>query len=147
VSEMRVRITAAKAPDGLLDAKLGPGRFQDVQLIAQAATLVAGRGAQGTRAGLTAGVSLGWWSAEDARVLSQAISLFREVQMAARLLGDGALDADNLGAGARAFVLRETGWPDIPALVAAIATALAKALTDGLTVARPGSGETQGAVP
>ncbi|MCQ0092791.1 glutamine-synthetase adenylyltransferase [Roseovarius sp. M141] len=123
VAEMRARIAAAKAPDGPLDAKLGPGRLQDVQLIAQAATLVAGCGRQGTQAGLRAGTSLGWWSADEARALSQAAALCREVQMAARLLGDGALDADNLGAGARAFVLRETGWPDILSLVSALAKA------------------------
>ncbi len=123
VSDMRGRIAAAKEPDGPLDAKMGPGRLQDVQLIAQAATLVAGRARQGTQAGLSAGTALGWWTAEEARTLSHAASLCREVHMAARLLGDSALDADNLGAGARAFVLRETGKQDIPSLVAALAAA------------------------
>ncbi len=121
VSDMRARIAAAKAPEGPLDSKMGPGRLQDVQLIAQAATLVAGRARQGTQAGLSAGTALDWWTAGEARTLSQAASLCREVHMAARLLGDAALDADHLGAGARAFVLRETGKQDIPSLVAALA--------------------------
>ena len=127
VSEMRDRIRAARTPEGPLDAKLGPGRLQDVQLIAQAATLVAGSARQGTQAGLSAGTALGWWSVEEAGDLSRAASLCREVQLAARLLGDGALDAERLGAGARAFVLRETGMPDIPSLVRALAELSGKA--------------------
>ncbi|PVA11485.1 glutamine-synthetase adenylyltransferase [Pelagivirga sediminicola] len=123
VSEMRARIRAAKAPEGPLDAKLGPGRLQDVQLIAQAATLVAGRARQGTAAGLSAGTALGWWSEDEARTLSRTASLCRDVRMAARLLGTEALDAEALGAGARAFVLRESGCADIPSLIDALATA------------------------
>ncbi|HEY9039394.1 MAG TPA: glutamine-synthetase adenylyltransferase [Roseovarius sp.] len=146
VSDMRARIADAKQPEGPLDAKMGPGRLQDVQLIAQAATLVAGRARRGTQAGLSAGTAIGWWSAEEARTLSRAASLCREVHMAARLLGDGALDADALGAGARALVLRETGWPDIPSLVKALdeksraaATIIDSALAGALTSGPAGS--------
>ncbi|WP_324754685.1 glutamine-synthetase adenylyltransferase [Roseovarius sp. Pro17] len=122
VANMRARIAAAKTRDGPLDAKLGPGRLQDVQLIAQAATLVAGRAKPGTQAGLSAGTALEWWDADGAQTLSRAASLCRDVQMAARLLGDAALDADALGSGARAFVLRETGCADISDLIAALET-------------------------
>ncbi len=148
VSQMRARIADAKPPDGPLDAKMGPGRLQDVQLVAQAATLVAGRARQGTQAGLSAGTALGWWNAQEARSLSQAVSLCREVHMAARLLGDGALDADDLGAGARAFVLRETGLPDIPSLVAAldeksqVAAAIIDSAIAGALTSRPADAET-----
>src|SRR5690606_11046685 len=93
---------------------------QDIQLMAQAATLVAGRAESGTQAGLTAGIALGWWDAAGARALARAASLCRDVRMAARLLGDGPLDADSLGAGARAFVLRESGCADTAELVALI---------------------------
>ncbi len=34
--EMRARIAAAKAPSNVWDAKIGPGRLQDVEMIAQA---------------------------------------------------------------------------------------------------------------
>ncbi|WP_113912716.1 bifunctional [glutamine synthetase] adenylyltransferase/[glutamine synthetase]-adenylyl-L-tyrosine phosphorylase [Roseovarius dicentrarchi] len=143
VSDMRARIAASKAPDGPLDAKMGPGRLQDVQLIAQAATLISGTARQGTQAGLGAGTALGWWTADEARQLSQAAALCREVHMAARLLGDAALDADHLGAGARAFVLREAGKADIPALVSALAAAsnAAAAIID-TALARAGAGQT-----
>ena len=74
--------------------------------------------------------------------------------MAARLLGDTALDAENLGAGARAFVLRETGRPDIPSLVAALAAAsqgaaaiIDNALAITLTGTQAGSDTTQENAP
>jgi glutamate-ammonia-ligase adenylyltransferase len=148
VADMRARIAAAKSPGGPLDAKLGPGRLQDVQLIAQAATLAWGRArpgrVAGTQGGLAAGAALGWWDKDGAQALSRASSLCRDVQMAARLLGDEPLDAGALGAGARAFVLRETGCADIPELVAALNTraeaaslvidaALAQAGRDGIS--------------
>ncbi len=101
---------------------MGPGRLQDIQLIAQAATLASGRAKTGTQAGLGAGRALGWWDKLGAEALSRAASLCRDVQMAARLLGDDALDADQLGSGARAFVLRETGCADIAELVEALDT-------------------------
>lgn len=108
--------------------------------MAQTATLVAGAARQGTQAGLRAGVALGWWSDEEGRVLSRAASLCREVQMATRLLvGDGALDPGTLGAGARAFVLRETGCANIPALVDALAArsdAAASVIENALAHAR-----------
>ncbi len=121
VSDMRARISAAKATEGPLDARTGPGRLQDVQLIAQAATLVAGRARRGTQAGLNGGAALGWWNEEGARALSRALSLCRDVQMATKLLGDSTLDPQSLGAGARAFILREAGCMDIPELIAALA--------------------------
>jgi len=133
VSEMRARIATAKSPDGPLDAKLGPGRLQDVQLIAQAAVLASGRVGKGTRAstqaGLKAGGALGWWDKAGAEALSRAAALCRDVRMAARLLGDAPLDAGTLGSGARAFVLRETGSADIPQLLADLA-ARAQAAAD-----------------
>ena len=41
VADMRARIAAAKAPDGPWDAKIGPGRLQDIELLSQAAALMA----------------------------------------------------------------------------------------------------------
>jgi glutamate-ammonia-ligase adenylyltransferase len=126
VADMRARIATAKPPNGPLDAKMGPGKLQDIQLIAQAATLALGRarpsGQIGTQAGLAAGSALGWWDKVGAQTLSRAAALCRDVQMAARLLGDGVMDASALGSGARSFVLRETGCVDIIKLVAELDT-------------------------
>ncbi|MFX0540378.1 bifunctional [glutamine synthetase] adenylyltransferase/[glutamine synthetase]-adenylyl-L-tyrosine phosphorylase [Roseovarius sp. S4756] len=153
VSEMRARIAAAKLPEGPLDPKLGPGRLQDIQLIAQAAILVSGEVGRvaGTQAGLRAGTSLGWWDKPGAQALSRAHSLCRDVQMAARLLGEGPLDADTLGSGARAFVLRETGCADIPDLIAELearAQAAADVIDAALSeAARADAPDSQGATP
>ncbi|MFX0544631.1 bifunctional [glutamine synthetase] adenylyltransferase/[glutamine synthetase]-adenylyl-L-tyrosine phosphorylase [Roseovarius sp. S1116L3] len=153
VSEMRARIAAAKSPEGPLDPKLGPGRLQDIQLIAQAAILVSGEVGRvaGTQAGLRAGTSLGWWDKAGAQTLSRAHALCRDVQMAARLLGEGPLDADTLGSGARAFVLRETDRADISDLIAELearAQAAADVIDAALSEAARADAEgCQGATP
>ncbi|MFD0858195.1 [protein-PII] uridylyltransferase family protein [Roseovarius aquimarinus] len=150
VDEMRARIRAAKAPDGPLDPKIGPGRLQDVQLIAQAAILASGEAPRPGRAGLAAGVRagerLGWWDAEGGRALARAGSLCRDVQMTARLLGEGPLDPDALGAGARSFVLRETGAEDISGLVAEL-EARADAAAEVIESAIARAASAQGTMP
>ncbi|SEK30758.1 glutamate-ammonia-ligase adenylyltransferase [Roseovarius nanhaiticus] len=146
VIDMRARIAAAKPPEGPLDPKLGPGRLQDVQLIAQAAVLVSGRAVTGARAGVSAGIAagraLGWWDEAGASALSRAAAICRDVQMTARLLGDGPLDPETLGAGARAFVLREAGCTDIADLVATLSSrAEAAAQVIDAALGRAGTGE------
>ncbi|MEW9922591.1 hypothetical protein AB2B41_23650, partial [Marimonas sp. MJW-29] len=42
VTEMRARIAAAKAPAGPWDAQIGPGRLEDIELMAQAGGLLGG---------------------------------------------------------------------------------------------------------
>ncbi|RKF15173.1 glutamine-synthetase adenylyltransferase [Roseovarius spongiae] len=123
VREMRARIHAAKAPGGPLDPKLGPGRLQEVQLIAQAATLLAGGAERGTRAGIAAGVAIGWLDDADGAALGHAYALCSGLQQAARLLGTDPPDPDMLGQGAARFVLRETGQEDVGALVTALGRA------------------------
>ncbi|UXX85226.1 bifunctional [glutamine synthetase] adenylyltransferase/[glutamine synthetase]-adenylyl-L-tyrosine phosphorylase [Roseovarius pelagicus] len=120
VSEMRARIRAAKAPGGPLDAKFGPGRIQEIELIAQAGALMEGSPDRGTQAGLNAGVAIDWLSDADERALTDAYALWSSLLQAARLLGDKPLNPDALGAGAGQFVLRETGQPDTAALLAGL---------------------------
>ncbi|MCZ4351449.1 bifunctional [glutamine synthetase] adenylyltransferase/[glutamine synthetase]-adenylyl-L-tyrosine phosphorylase [Roseovarius aestuarii] len=148
VSQMHARLAAAKPSTGPLDAKLGPGRLQQIELMAQAATLMAGRSRRSTTSGLSAGVAIGWWDDAASRALGQAFSLCWSLQMAARLLsGDKGLNSETLGAGARAFVLRETGQPDISALHAALdaATGAAvKIIEDALTRAPSQTGSANG---
>nr|WP_309503755.1 bifunctional [glutamine synthetase] adenylyltransferase/[glutamine synthetase]-adenylyl-L-tyrosine phosphorylase [uncultured Roseovarius sp.] len=117
VAEMRARIRAAKAPVGPLDAKLGRGRMQEIELIGQAGTLLAGSAEQRTEAGLRAGVAIGWLSDADEAALTSAYALCSKLLQAARLLGDKPLDPAELGAGAEQFVLRETEQPDTAALL------------------------------
>lgn len=116
VAAMRRRIAEAKAPEGPWDTKLGRGRMQEIELIAQAGSLMAGEPRREVVSGLDAGVAIGWLNDADGAALRQAYGLFWQVLQAARLLGDKPLDADQIGEGAAAFVLRETGFEDVTAL-------------------------------
>ncbi|MEB8386240.1 bifunctional [glutamine synthetase] adenylyltransferase/[glutamine synthetase]-adenylyl-L-tyrosine phosphorylase [Rhodobacteraceae bacterium KMM 6894] len=117
VADMNARLAAAKRSSGPLDAKYGPGRMQQIELIAQAATMMAGGTQRSISAGLSAGVAIGWWDDAASRALGRAFSLCWSLQMAVRLLsGDKGVESGTLGAGARDFVLRETGQPDLDTL-------------------------------
>ncbi len=109
VATMRARIAAAKAPDGPLDGKIGPGRLQEVELIAQAGCLLMGATSCETHRGLQAGVDFGWLDDAERRALDRAQGLCWQLVQAARLLSDKPLSPDSLGKAGVAFVLRETG--------------------------------------
>jgi [glutamine synthetase] adenylyltransferase / [glutamine synthetase]-adenylyl-L-tyrosine phosphorylase len=126
VAEMRARLAGAKAPAGPLDAKLGPGRLLDLDLIAQTGALLAGSPATDSTEQVAAGQAAGWLTAEDAGTLGAAQALFWKLQAATRLLTDGPLDLAAVGQGGTAFLLRETGMADADALVATV-TSLAAA--------------------
>jgi [glutamine synthetase] adenylyltransferase / [glutamine synthetase]-adenylyl-L-tyrosine phosphorylase len=120
-AEMRARIFAAKPPDGASDAKVGPGRLQDIELLAQAAALCAGDPAQSVADQLEAGLASGFLTADDAAALLSAHGFLWRLQAVARLLTDKPLDMATLGEGGRAFLLRETGMPDMDALASRLA--------------------------
>ncbi|MBY6114327.1 glutamine-synthetase adenylyltransferase [Mameliella alba] len=106
VAKMRARIAAAKAPAGPLDAKIGPGRLQDIELFAQMCALMAGRPVRETPRALR----LADWLAEDDRkALIEAYELFWTLQIGARLVSEEALDPEKLGSGGCGFLLRLTG--------------------------------------
>ncbi len=123
VAEMRGRIAAAKAPQGLFDAKIGGGRLQDIELLGQTAALRAAVAEHGTEAQIMAGVASGWLSAADAMALLRAYELLWKMQAAARLLTGGALDPEALGEGGLRFLLRETGAARVEDLAADLAAA------------------------
>lgn len=108
VAQMRARIKSAKASGGPWDTKLGDGRMQEIELVAQAGCLLAGRPERSVEAGLAAGVAAGWLTDAEEIALCAAYALCWKVTQAARLLGDKPIDEDVLGAGAKAFVLRQT---------------------------------------
>jgi [glutamine synthetase] adenylyltransferase / [glutamine synthetase]-adenylyl-L-tyrosine phosphorylase len=99
VAAMRARIAAAKSPEGPWDAKLGAGRLQDVELIAQAASLMAASPDRGARDGLVAGVALGWLDADTGAALTEAYLLFWRLQLVSKLLSDKPLDPARIGEG------------------------------------------------
>lgn len=127
VAEMRERIAAAKRPDGPWDTKLGKGRQQEIELIAQAGSLMAGAERRDVGAGLEAGVVLGWLDDADRGALTHAYELCWKVLQAARLLSDKPLDPAQVGEGGSGFMLRETGYDTLDALHDALEAATVEA--------------------
>jgi glutamate-ammonia-ligase adenylyltransferase len=127
VAEMRDRIASAKPPDGPWDTKLGRGRMFDVELLAQAAALMAGISARDVASGIAAGVAIGWYGAAESEALSRAYGLCWQILQAAKLLTDKPLDTEKIGDGGLSFVLRESGFKSADALLQALEAATSKA--------------------
>ncbi|MDP2086345.1 MAG: glutamine-synthetase adenylyltransferase [Gemmobacter sp.] len=125
VAEMRARLLAHK-PGGGWEAKAGPGRLMDIELLAQTCALVAGDPARRTEAQLRAGVRAGLIGKPEAATLEAALRLLWQVQAAGRLLSVAVPDPSRMGLGAQAFVLRECGAESAEALGARL-EALAEA--------------------
>lgn len=123
VADMRARIAAAKTAASVWDAKTGAGRMQDVELIAQAGTLLAGRGGRDVPGGLQDGVASGWLNAADAEALSGAYDLFWSLTVAMRLISEATPRPEDLGEGAAGFLCRATGYEGMEDLQTALETA------------------------
>ncbi|MFP4326970.1 MAG: glutamine-synthetase adenylyltransferase [Paracoccaceae bacterium] len=132
VAKMRARIRAAKAPDGAWDAKLGPGRMQDVELIAQTGALLGGIAERDPLAGLEAGVAIGWLETTDMQALVRAWRLCWGVQLGSRLLSETSLTDAGIGQGSAALLTRLAGQDSLDALRVALdeATGAAAAVID-----------------
>ncbi|SMX44674.1 glutamine-synthetase adenylyltransferase [Maliponia aquimaris] len=131
VAEMRARIAAAKGNGGLLDAKIGRGRLQDVELFSQMCALIAAKPLREAPRALRQAD----WLPEAARAaLIEAYELFWALQIGARLVSDEGLDPERLGSGGCAFLLRLTGAADMAALRGTIETQAARAadIIDGV---------------
>jgi glutamate-ammonia-ligase adenylyltransferase len=115
-AEMRARIFAAKAPDGEWEAKIGPGRLQDIELLAQSCALRAADPARRTEAQLRAGARAGLIGKEDEAALQSAYRFFWRLQAGGRLLTERPIDMEAVGEGGRAFLLRETAMSSLEAL-------------------------------
>jgi len=137
VADMRARLHAAKPPLGPWEARAGPGRMQDIELVAEAAALFAGSGERGVEGQLAAGVRAGLLGREAGAALAAAYRLFWRLHAAARLLTRRPLAPDEVGAGGTAFLLRETGAATVEALAAALAhhVAATEAAVTGLLAA------------
>jgi glutamate-ammonia-ligase adenylyltransferase len=118
VADMRARLAQAKGASGPWDAKNGPGRLQDIELIAQTAALIAGTAARNVGAQLRAGRDAGWLSADDCACLTRAHGLLWNLQAAGRLLTGGALDPQDLGEGGKRMILRDLNSDDLDDLLA-----------------------------
>ena len=127
MAKMRDRIAMSKPADGPFDSKLGCGRLFDVELLSQAAALMAGSPARDVVSGLAAGVAIGWYDAAARDALERAYGLCWQVMQAARLLTDKPLATEIIGDGGQSFVLRESGFDTLEALQHALAAATDKA--------------------
>jgi glutamate-ammonia-ligase adenylyltransferase len=116
VAEMRARIFAAKAPESDWEAKVGPGRLQDIELLAQSCALRTASPARRVEPQLRAGLRAGLLGPEDEAALQEAYRFLWRLQAGGRLLTQRPLDMAAIGEGGRAFLLRETGMSDIAAL-------------------------------
>lgn len=116
VADMRARLAEAKPAVDPWEAKLGAGRMQDVELVAQTAALLSGDTAHDVAGQLDAGARIGWLTGDQHQVLTQAYDAFWRLRSCAKLLTEAALDMEAAGEGGRAFVLRELGQEDIKTL-------------------------------
>lgn len=104
-AEMRARIAAAKTPDGVLDAKIGAGRLQDIELFAQAGALIGGSTARDIHSGLEAAQAAGLIDAAGQATLAQAYTRLWALQSATRLLSSEPLQLDRLRRATQRFLL------------------------------------------
>lgn len=126
VAEMRARLLAHK-PGAAWEAKSGPGRLMDIELMAQTCALIAGDPARRTEAQLRAGLRAGVIGKAEEAALAAALRLLWQVQAAGRLLSLAVPDPSRMGLGGQAFVLRETGADSAEALAARLETLAAEA--------------------
>ena len=106
VADMRARIAVTKVPEGIWDAKIGPGRLQDIELMAQAGALLQGSAARDVDSGLDAACAAGVIDAQGAATLKTAYALVWALQSAARLLSPSVLSTDTLGQAGAQFLMR-----------------------------------------
>ncbi|NNE51813.1 MAG: glutamine-synthetase adenylyltransferase [Sulfitobacter sp.] len=109
VADMRQRIAAVKTPVGPWDAKIGPGRLQDIELFGQAGALLAGRTAHQIADGLAAAEAAGLIGSDACAALGAAYDACWSLQCAGRLLSAGPLQTDRLGQAGANFVARSLG--------------------------------------
>ena len=139
VAEMRARLQAAKPARGVWEAKNGPGRLMDIELMAQMAALLTGSPARGVERQIEAGRKGAILSDSDAQVLLDAYRLLWRLQAGTRLITDGVVEPGSLGEGACAFLLRETGQPGADALSGRLESVTG--LADAVIAAHVGQGE------
>ncbi len=116
VAEMRERLAAAKSPAGIWDAKNGPGRMMDIELMAETGALLAGIPQRDVHSGLDGAVAAGLLDVAQAQSLKDCYDLCWSVQCAARLLSGKVIEADQIGEGGTAFLCRATGFDQVSQL-------------------------------
>ncbi len=108
VTDMRRRLEKAR-PEAPWDPTAGPGHLQEIELLATMLGLLARSPARAVAEQIRDGVRAGWIAAGDAADLQGAHEALSDYKIAIRLLGEGPIAPDALGASGEALVLRATG--------------------------------------
>jgi glutamate-ammonia-ligase adenylyltransferase len=116
VAAMRAKIAAAKAPNGVWDAKIGPGRLQDIELFSQMGALSAGSASLRVQAGLKGLLSAGIVDKAAVDSLMHAYRQLWAVNLSTRFLSDKPFEAERASEGASQLLLRETGAKSLVSL-------------------------------
>jgi glutamate-ammonia-ligase adenylyltransferase len=116
VASMRQRIAAAKGTGDPWDPKLGQGRLQDIELVAQAAAVLSGTPLGSVPEALTHGARCGWLSEDDADRLADTYRLCWALQIGSRLISETNLTPERDTSAASDFLCRITGTDSINAL-------------------------------
>ena len=116
VRDMRDRLAAAKTSAGDFDMRTGPGRLQDIELLAQAGHLVSGKPGRSVPDGLAGAVAAGLVTGPEAEALADAYRLYWPVMMAVRLISGEHPGEAPPAEGAARFLCRNGGAEDLPAL-------------------------------
>ncbi len=119
VAEMRERLAGAKPSSHWLDVRNGAGGLQDIELLAQTATLLAGAPERGLRDQLRVANEQFALGADDASALADALDLFRKLRAKGRLVFGGG-QPDGMGTGAATFLSRDTGFDSVNILEKAV---------------------------
>ncbi|OSQ51216.1 [protein-PII] uridylyltransferase family protein [Marivita geojedonensis] len=127
VATMRNRIAAAKGGGDPWDPKLGQGRLQDIELVAQAAAVLGGQPLGSVPDALQSGVSCGWLSGEQADRLADTYRLCWALQIASRLISESTIAPDSDNSAASGFLCRITGTDSISELKKTLDTASTEA--------------------
>ncbi len=113
---MQKRIRESKTATGLWDVKVGAGRLQEIELMAQAGALICGVPRATVAEGLSYAAKSGSIATEDARFLESAAKLMNRVHAATRLLSFGGWTDTRPGVAAEKVVLQATDRTSIKAL-------------------------------
>jgi [glutamine synthetase] adenylyltransferase / [glutamine synthetase]-adenylyl-L-tyrosine phosphorylase len=116
VATMRKRIASAKGEGDAWDAKLGQGRMQDIELVAQAAALLAGQPLGTVPDALRSGAECGWLDVKTAEHLGATYRLCWSLQIGSRLISESVLEPHGDNSAASDFLCRITGSSSIDVL-------------------------------
>lgn len=121
VVDMRTRLFAAKPGDGVWDAKAGPGKITDIELLAQVGALLAGDASQDPFAQLHAAKVSGLIDERARAHLASCLDMLDALNQASRLLGERGLDIDKTGQGGLELLYQVLNGADRVALETSIA--------------------------